>query len=105
MTHDELVEKVARSIYESRNGVGATPWTILTKARKEPYQGDARAALSVVYEAIREPTPVMISAGENSEYAGGTMGGALDHANYGGLPVAYRAMLDASALKPGALSC
>lgn len=61
----------------------------------------ARAALSVVYEAIREPTPVMISAGENSEYAGGTMRAALDHANYGGLPVAFRAMLDASALKPG----
>ncbi|WP_454627007.1 hypothetical protein [Bradyrhizobium cenepequi] len=56
----EIIERVARSIYEKRNGAGCKPWSIQTKAHKGPYLDDARAAI----EAMREPTEAMRLAGE-----------------------------------------
>lgn len=54
-----MVERMARRIYEKRNGAGRTPWPHLPKAHKEPYRSDARAALP----ALLEPTEGMVEAG------------------------------------------
>lgn len=58
----ELIEKVARAIYEKRNGPGCYAWGLRPKAHKEPYLSDARAALSVVSEAMRQVSPEMVAA-------------------------------------------
>lgn len=60
MADVEMVERVARAIYASRNGPGAKPWSLLPKAHKSPYLGDARAAI----EALREPVMAIIKARE-----------------------------------------
>lgn len=44
----ELVQAAAKAIYEGRNGAGCKPWSIQTKAHKEPYLADARAAVLTV---------------------------------------------------------
>lgn len=62
MAESEMVEKVAKAIYLKRNGQGARPWSLLTKAHRTPYLDDARAAI----EAMREPTEAMESAGWDS---------------------------------------
>lgn len=43
-----IEEKIAKAIYEGRNGAGAKPWILLPKAHREPYIGDARAALAAL---------------------------------------------------------
>lgn len=48
---EELVEKVARRIYETRNGHGCKAWVMQPKAHKEPYQSDARAAIQAMMNA------------------------------------------------------
>lgn len=48
MTEPSMVEKVARAIYEKRNGHGCKPWTHLPKAHQEPYRSDARAAIESI---------------------------------------------------------
>lgn len=50
-----MIEKVARAIYETRNGKGCTPWAKRGMAHKAPYFADARAAIV----AMREPTEAM----------------------------------------------
>lgn len=50
-TPPALVETVARAIYEGRNGPGCKPWSIVTKAHKEPYLSDARAAIRATLTA------------------------------------------------------
>ena len=47
---DKAIEAAARAIYEARNGHGCKPWSILTKAHKEPYLKDATVG-SAAYEA------------------------------------------------------
>lgn len=47
-----MVERVARAIYEKRNGAGCKPWSIQTNAHRAPYLDDAKAAI----EAMRKPT-------------------------------------------------
>lgn len=54
----DMVEPVARAIYEGRNGKGCTVWAHLPKSYQEPYLKDAIAAI----KAIREPTKIMIDA-------------------------------------------
>lgn len=51
-------EKIARTIYEKRNGNGCTPWRMQSGAHKVPYLSDAEAAL----DALIEPTEGMRSA-------------------------------------------
>jgi len=46
MTEAERIERAARAIYEGRNGKGCKPWSLQTKAHKEPYLHDAKAALA-----------------------------------------------------------
>ena len=62
----DMVEKVAKSVYEKRNGPGCLPWAHQTKGHRDPYLADARAAL----EAMREPTGAMIEAGMHKPFPG-----------------------------------
>lgn len=50
----EMLESVARVIYEDRNGPGCKPWSRLPEAHQEPYRSDARAALTGIRNSIRE---------------------------------------------------
>ena len=59
MPSNDMIERVARAIYEGRNGSGCKPWAHQPKAHQEPYLKDARAAI----EAMREPTPEMERVG------------------------------------------
>jgi hypothetical protein len=54
-----MIERAARSIYESRNGYGCKPWSLLTRSQKEQYLAHARA----IFEAIRDPMEPMSVAG------------------------------------------
>lgn len=54
-----MVERVAQAIYEKRNGAGCYPWSLRTKAHKQPYFDDARAAIA----ALREPSEPMVKPG------------------------------------------
>lgn len=47
-------EAIARAIYERRNGHGCKPWSLLTKAHKEPYLGDAEAAQALFAPILAE---------------------------------------------------
>ena len=66
MTEAERIERAARAIYEGRNGKGCKPWSLQTKAHKEPYLHDAKAALAagIGGDVVvpREPTQAMIDA-------------------------------------------
>jgi hypothetical protein len=53
-----MIERVARAIYEGRNGKGAAPWGRLPASHKAPYLVDGRAAIA----AMREPGNSMIDA-------------------------------------------
>lgn len=48
MTEPSIVEKVARAIYEKRNGHGCKAWAHLPKAHQDPYRSDARAAIEAI---------------------------------------------------------
>lgn len=54
----DMQERVARAIYESRNGRGCTPWARIAGSHKAPYLSDAIAAM----KAMREPTEGMRDA-------------------------------------------
>jgi len=56
---ETMVERVARAIYEKRNGAGATPWSRRSAAHKDPYLDDASAAL----DALMEPSKPMLFFG------------------------------------------
>jgi hypothetical protein len=49
---DKLIDRVARAIYEGRNGRGCKPWSLQTKAHKAPYLEDARAVFEVVADDL-----------------------------------------------------
>lgn len=53
----DMIERVARAIYEGRNGPGAKPWASQPKVHRAFYLLDAHAAI----EAMREPTEQMLS--------------------------------------------
>lgn len=52
----EMVERVAKAIYEDRNGPKCYPWGSRTKSHRAPYLADARAAI----EAMRDLNVSMI---------------------------------------------
>lgn len=64
----DMVEKVARAIYEKRNGRGCRPWPLQANWHKEPYLQDAETAL----RALREPTFAMVEAPAPMEIDPGT---------------------------------
>lgn len=65
-----MVETVARAIYEGRNGAGCRPWSRLPRSHREPYLGDARAAIL----ALREPSEAMLQAAWDNVPTGATAG-------------------------------
>lgn len=55
MTHtqDQIVEAMARAIYEAVNGAGCRPWASLERWHKDSYRAQAKAALTVAEPMIR----------------------------------------------------
>jgi hypothetical protein len=53
---ETMVERVAKAIYEKRNGPGCYPWGNRTKGHKAPYLADARAAIEAMYEPTEQMT-------------------------------------------------
>lgn len=45
-----MPQKVARAIYEGRNGRGCTPWSRLSVVHQAPYLADARAAIGAMVD-------------------------------------------------------
>lgn len=66
----ELQNRIARAIYESRNGAGCVPWGRRTRLHRAPYMADALAAM----KAMREPPLEMIDAGDRAYSAMHTSG-------------------------------
>lgn len=63
----EMIERVAKAIYERRNERFGRPiWVDLPAAHKAPYSEDAHAAI----EAMKNPTEAMCVAGEQTKWDG-----------------------------------
>lgn len=103
----DMVERVARAIYEGRNGAGCVPWSRRSGDHKAPYLADARAAI----EAMRDTGPnfsdshlpfSMIDAGMTlletaADDLAGRNGQDVPDWDYGMEAVAvYRSMIDAA---------
>lgn len=56
MTEPDMIERVAQQIL--KNGVGELLWDVTSEERREIARRQARAAI----EAMREPTPAVLSA-------------------------------------------
>jgi hypothetical protein len=61
---ESMIERVAKAIYEKRNGSGCTPWGRQKKVHQAPYLSDAAAAI----EAMRTPTEAMLDEGPPEPY-------------------------------------
>lgn len=46
-----LQERIAKAIYENRNGRGTVAWAHRSSEHKRPYMEDARVALEVMEDA------------------------------------------------------
>lgn len=55
-----MVERLARAIYEKRNGAGCRPWSIQTKVHKAPYLDDARAAIEAIIPFVSDMPPARL---------------------------------------------
>lgn len=78
-------ERIARAIYEKRNGTGCTSWGRLPGRHKAPYLSDADAVLA----AMAEPTEAMCEEG-------GDVPCGQFYAGSSGARAIYRAMLAAA---------
>lgn len=58
----EMCERIARAIYEGRNGARCKPWAHQPKVHREPYLLDALAAM----KAMRVPTVPMALAADDA---------------------------------------
>lgn len=47
-----MLSKIAKAIYESRNGPGCKPWSQITSAHQAPYLMDAEAVHKVVRDEV-----------------------------------------------------
>lgn len=65
----EMIERVAKAIYEGRNGARAVAWGRRDAAHKEPYLKDARAAIEAMRETTRQMRYAGIAAGEESGHS------------------------------------
>lgn len=62
-----MLERVARAIYEDRNGARCIPWSRQGAVYRAPYLSDARAAL----RAMRDPSDeMMVSLGKMCQQVG-----------------------------------
>lgn len=82
----EMIERVAKAIYEGRNGVGAMAWAHRQDGYKDPYRIDARAAI----EAMREPTQNMVWT------AAAYLDAPKDNESLQRVKVGYAAMIEAA---------
>jgi len=62
MTRDEMIEKVAESIYRDRNGAGCKHWNRLPNSHRHPYLQDAKSAIDTIFAALQDPTEEMMRA-------------------------------------------
>lgn len=85
-----MVEKIAKAIYEDRNGRGCTPWSKIGGGHQGPYMRDARIALAT----LRDPTPKMLSEGLHALISGDD--DALDTSTSDAMRC-WAAMIDAAA--------
>lgn len=60
----DIFDRVARAIYEKRNGPGCRPWARQPAAYKAPYLDDARAALEVIYAISESRSKALDELGE-----------------------------------------
>lgn len=88
---ETMQQKVAREIYEGRNGRGCAPWSRLPHAHQAPYLADARAAI----ETLMTPTPAM------KHEAARAIGGNMDFA-HDAIVRAMQAALSQDASEKGA---
>lgn len=98
----DVVERVARAIYEDRSGVGCLPWHNRPKTYRAAYLADARAALT----SLLDPTPEMVEAGARAgcESTSGPfefMSPAGQNAWRIEVTAAFKAMLTAALTKGG----
>lgn len=82
MTHDELVEKVARALYEAEGGVD---WDNLDEGNKQDFRNVAPVAIAIVLEEaakrVREVrNDPLTQLGDRYGKAGDWMRAALDDA-------------------------
>jgi len=68
MDRDELIETLAKAIYEAQNGHGCYPWIEITKNRKVSYLADSKVVLAAIEASGHcivpvEPDDVIIKAG------------------------------------------
>lgn len=84
-----MVKKIAKAIYEDRNGRGCTPWGKIGGGHQGPYMRDARIALAT----LRDPTPKMLSEGLDALISGGD--DALDTST-SDVAKCWTAMIDAT---------
>lgn len=57
-----MIERVARAIYEDRNGSGCVPWARRGSELQNPYRSDACAAI----KAMIGPSALMIAAAQTT---------------------------------------
>ncbi len=118
MTHNDLVERVARALFQAEGHVHdddhrmfePVKWEELDdedyQCVRDGYRQQARAALAAVYEVMKEPTPEMRREGSalkvnvftGSVYDLGRV--AANDENPGDVGTIFRAMLSASPLNP-----
>lgn len=91
MTHEQLVERVARVLRARYHG--RDDWQICEERTKTVFRKDAAAALAAVYDAIKEPTPEMKGARKWGAVFPGEMSGNVN-------AEVWSAMLAASPLNP-----
>ncbi len=49
----DVTERVAKAIYEGRNGAGCKPWSRLPSGHRAPYLGDALIAIEAMFKDSR----------------------------------------------------
>jgi hypothetical protein len=96
MTHDELVERVARAMFPTAWADNNDPDYDAPLGQKYA-RFKARAALAAVYEAIKEPTSDQVVAGQEVFLDNGYSHAELNDTT---LRKAFTAMLEASPLNP-----
>lgn len=92
---DEAVsmrEKIAKAIYEQRNGAGAVPWSRRDNAHKGPYLDDADAAL----HALTQPDEAMIRDGASAMDHPSVFMGGPSHHSLKNAPRIFTAMIQAA---------
>lgn len=93
----EMVERVARSLYENLDAGDHDDWGELGESGKEPWLRGARAAIA----AMREPTEAVIWAGcmalrdvPRSEFMAAELSGDRHATAKMKMPLRWRAMVD-----------